>query len=97
MQMNNSQEKLISVRNLNFKYNKEIILSDINFDIITGEFKYNLPRLTDNLKALNIKFTNFSTYGIKQQRIEEDIVPIVDTIFNNNFFIINNHFCRETT
>ena len=37
MQMNNSQEKLISVRNLNFKYNKEIILSDINFDIIKGE------------------------------------------------------------
>ena len=35
--MNNSQEKLISVRNLNFKYNKETILSDINFDIIKGE------------------------------------------------------------
>lgn len=67
---------------------------DINFDIITGEFKYNLPRLTDNLKALNIKFTNFSTYGIKQQRIEEDIVPIVDTIFNNNLYIINENNIR---
>lgn len=67
---------------------------DINFDILTGEFKYNLPRLTDNLKALNIKFTNFSTYGIKQQRIEEDIVPIVDTIFNNNLYIINENNIR---
>ena len=67
---------------------------DINFDILTGEFKYNLPRLTDNLKALNIKFTNFSTYGNEQQRIEEDIVPIVDTIFNNNLYIINENNIR---
>lgn len=61
---------------------------DINFDILTGEFNYNLPRLTDNLIALNIKFTNFSTYGNKHQRIDEDITPIVDTIFNNNLYII---------
>lgn len=67
---------------------------DINFDILTGEFKYNLPRLTDNLKALNIKFTNFSTYGNEQQRIEEDIVLIVDTIFNNNLYIINENNIR---
>ena len=67
---------------------------DINFDILTGEFNYNLPRLTDNLIALNIKFTNFSTYGNEQQRIEEDIVPIVDTIFNNNLYIINENNIR---
>lgn len=67
---------------------------DINFDILTGEFNYNLPRLTDNLIALNIKFTNFSTYGNDQQRIEEDIVPIVDTIFNNNLYIINENNIR---
>ena len=30
--MSNSEEKLISVKNLNFKYHTEFILKNINFD-----------------------------------------------------------------
>ena len=34
--MSNSEEKLISVKNLNFKYHTEFILKNINFDILKG-------------------------------------------------------------
>ena len=34
--MINSEEKLISVKNLNFKYHTEFILKNINFDILKG-------------------------------------------------------------
>ena len=35
--MSNSEEKLISVKDLNFKYHNEIILENISFDIIKGQ------------------------------------------------------------
>lgn len=67
---------------------------DNNFDILTGEFKYNLPRLTENLRTLNIKFTNFSTYGTKNERIQEEFVLIVDSIFWNKLYTINENNIR---
>ena len=87
--------KTIFIENLSQR-TKDLLTNyiDINFDILTGEFNYNLPRLTDNLLALNIKFTNFSTYGNKHQRNDEDIILIVDTIFNNNLYIINENNIR---
>lgn len=98
---NNVVIKLLNIVDTNFLKNisqrtKYLLTNfiDINFDILTGEFNYNLPRLTDNLIALNIKFTNFSTYGNKHQRNDEDIILIVDTIFNNNLYIINENNIR---
>ncbi|RSI90604.1 hypothetical protein D8851_05540 [Streptococcus mitis] len=61
---------------------------------MTGEFKYNLPRLTENLKTLDIKFTNFSTYGTKKERIQEEFVSIVDSIFLNKLYTINENNIR---
>ena len=98
---NNVVIKLLNIVDTNFLENisqrtKYLLTNyiDINFDILTGEFNYNLPRLTDNLIALNIKFTNFSIYENKHQRIDEDIKLIVDTIFNNNLYIINENNIR---
>ncbi len=98
---NNVVIKLLNIVDTNFLENisqrtKYLLTNyiDNNFDILTGEFKYNLPRLTENLKTLDIKFTNFSTYGTKKERIQEEFVSIVDSIFLNKLYTINENNIR---
>lgn len=98
---NNIVIKLLNIVDTNFLENisqrtKYLLTNyiDNNFDILTGEFKYNLPRLTENLRTLDIKFTNFSTYGTKKERIQEEIVSIVDGIFLNKLYTINENNIR---
>lgn len=98
---NNVVIKLLNIVDTNFLENisqrtKYLLTNyiDNNFDILTGEFKYNLPRLTENLRTLDIKFTNFSTYGTKKERIQEEFVLIVDSIFLNKLYTINENNIR---
>lgn len=98
---NNVVIKLLNIVDTNFLENisqrtKYLLTNyiDNNFDILTGEFKYNLPRLTENLRTLDIKFTNFSTYGTKKERIQEEFVSIVDGIFLNKLYTINENNIR---
>lgn len=98
---NNVVIKLLNIVDTNFLENisqrtKYLLTNyiDNNFDILTGAFKYNLPRLTENLRTLDIKFTNFSTYGTKKERIQEEFVSIVDGIFLNKLYTINENNIR---
>lgn len=70
--------------------------ADTNFDIFTGTYNNQHPdRLKNNLKNLKIQFTNFSTYGNKEDRSQEqEVVSFIDFIFENNLYIINENNLR---
>ena len=60
---------------------------DDNFDILTGSYGYRLPQLTENLINLNMKFTNFSTFGTREERIkEENLIKLIDYIYNQKLY-----------
>ncbi|WP_314581351.1 hypothetical protein [uncultured Streptococcus sp.] len=60
---------------------------DGRLDIVTRTYSYKLPQLTNNLVNLNIKFTNFSTFGKRAVRIgEESLIKVIDCIYNQKLY-----------